>query len=292
MSQPNVENDIPELDDQSDDGQRGSVRSTIRFPYSGLADAEEIVVTMYQNRGSEADTDLVAADLNTTSQSGTFRTKLAAAGTFGLTKTVRGTGKIRLTSLGQRIADPDTRLAARVEAFLNVPLYYKIYQEFRGKRLPGDAGLESEMERFGVSRKQVGRARQAMVRSAETAGFYASGRDRLVEPAVRQQSKLKDENDFKGDGGVDEDGEQERMRQQPPTIVDHPLIQGLLQVLPAPGETLSSERRKKWMATLENSLELIYPEPRSSEPEQLSERSANATQGSPSQVEPAHSNHV
>lgn len=282
MSQPDIDTTTTELNDQATAGQRNTVRSTIRFPYSSLADAEEIAITMYQNRGSEADVDLVAADLNTTTQSGTFRTKLAAAGTFGLIETVRGTGRVRLTALGQRIADPERRAAARVEAFLHVPLYDRVYQEFRGKRLPGDAGIEAQIELFGVSKKQVSRARQAMVRSAETAGFYASGRDRLVEPSLPQRPTMGD--DSQGGSEPDDDGERERMRQQP-AIMNHPLIQGLLQVLPAPGETLSAERRKKWMTTLETSLELIYPEPPApSEREQPSLRSVNAARESASQT--------
>jgi hypothetical protein len=239
---------------------------------------------MYQNRGSEADTDLVAADLNTTTQSGTLRTKLASAVTFGLIETVRGTGRIRLTPLGQRIADPDARASARVEAFLHVPLYFEMYNEFRGKRLPGDAGIESQMEWFGVSKKQVSRARQAMVRSAETAGFFKSGRDRLVEPSARQQAKMADGKDFEGAGQRDQDrdeGPPQLMRQQPP-VIEHPLIQGLLQVLPAPGQSLSAERRRKWMNTLETSLDLIYPEPAINESERPS---ANATQESASQLQ-------
>jgi hypothetical protein len=54
---------------------------------------------------------------------------------------------------------------------------------YKGFTLPGPAALEKFMREVGVSSKQTGKARQAFMRSARPAGFFAHGEDRLVRPA-------------------------------------------------------------------------------------------------------------
>ena len=39
----------------------------------------------------------------------------------------------------------------------------------------------------------------------------------------------------------------------------HPLIRGLMQELPKPGESWDEDDRKAWLSTLEANLKLIYP---------------------------------
>ena len=249
-------------------------RSTIRFPYSDLGDVEDLAAVMHRERGREAEVATLAADMGASVKSGTFRNKLAAGVVFGVFETLRGEGRIRLTALGERLVDTRNQRAARVEAFLAVPLYRAIYSEFKGARLPGDPGIEAEMVGLGVSAKQASKARQTMVRSADVAGFYGAGRDRLVEPSLRPA----------GDGVVEEknlpEGEgQSGDAQRKLLVMDHPLIQGLLQVLPEPGQPLSADRRKQWLSTFEMNLQFIFPEPPATEQRQPSEQSQNAGQG-------------
>ena len=47
-------------------------------------------------------------------------------------------------------------------------------------------------------------------------------------------------------------------RRQRRRLVD-PLIQGLINRLPAPGSPWAEDGRKEWMATLEANLKLVYP---------------------------------
>jgi hypothetical protein len=105
---------------------------------------------------------------------------------------------VSLTALGRRIADPAAEPAARVDAFLHVPLYLRIFEHHDGYTLPGAAPLEKFMREVGVSPKQTGKARQAFMRSARQAGFFAHGEDRLVRPSfpppgTRPIAKLKTE---------------------------------------------------------------------------------------------------
>jgi hypothetical protein len=159
------------------------LRSTIGFPYTGLKDAEQIARALHESWGGSASPDQLAASptLHASPRSGAFRTKVATARTFRVIAISRG--NIALTELGRKLVDPQTRAAARVEAFLIVPLFSALVNEYRGNTLPPDEGLEQKILDLGVSVKQTARARQAFQRSAELAGFFKMGKDRLVQPA-------------------------------------------------------------------------------------------------------------
>jgi hypothetical protein len=179
-----TEEDQTQLDNEASEengGSRRNLRSTISFPYSGLADAEQVAQVVHDH-GDSATLDQIAAALDQTVTSGAFRTKIATSRIFGAVEVRRGTAA--LTPLGRRLVDPEKQKEARVEAFLHVPLYKQIYEAYKGHQLPAAAGIENRMEQLGVSRKQTDRARQALQKSAERAGFYEKGKDRLVIPAL------------------------------------------------------------------------------------------------------------
>lgn len=157
------------------------LRSTIAFPYSGLKDAEQIARALHDSWGGGASPDQLAASLNASPRSGSFRVKLATARTFRVVAISRG--NVSLTDLGRKLIDPQTRAAARVEAFLAVPLFAALVNDYKGTMLPPDSGLEQKIHDLGVSVKQTAKARQAFQRSAELAGFFKMGKDRLVQPA-------------------------------------------------------------------------------------------------------------
>jgi hypothetical protein len=170
-------------EDAAEGGNSGRIRSTIAFPYTPLADAEQVAHALH-DRGGTAAMDELAAQLNQVISSGAFRTKVATARTFGAASVRRG--QATLTDLGRRLVDSSKVDQARVDAFLTVPLYRKVYDEYKGHTLPGPEGLENAMARFGVSPKQTEKARQAFQRSAEQAGFFRQGSDRLVSPALTE----------------------------------------------------------------------------------------------------------
>jgi len=105
-------------------------RSTIQFPYSDLDDAVTIAKAIHDSAGLECTIDQLAAYLRVSVSSGAFRVRAANTATFGLTENERGS--IRLTDLGRRISDTTQETAARVEAFLTVPLYARVYEHFKG----------------------------------------------------------------------------------------------------------------------------------------------------------------
>lgn len=229
-------------------------RSTIQFPYNDLDDAVEIAKKVHENAGISCTIDQLAAYVKNSLTSGAFRLRVSNAATFGLTDNERG--EVRLTELGRRIADPAQEAAAKIDAFLKVPLYSRIYDNYKGFTLPGAAALEKFMRDVGVSGKQTGKARQAFMRSARQAGFFAQGDDRLVRPAgpgtkplETKAPEIKQEDERKKSGGGGDDGE-------PPEI--DPIIRGLLVRLPKVGTIWPKAQRKLWLQLLEGSFDLIY----------------------------------
>lgn len=237
-------------------GQAKSVRerSTIEFPYGDLNDAIDVAKKIGNSFGYHCTRDQLAAALGHDNvQSGAFQMKLATAKTFGLVEIVKG--EIGLTQLGRHIIDPLTADKAKAEAFLQVPLYRQIYENYRGFQLPPDKGLEQDIATLGVTQKQVDKARQAFQRSADQAGFFGMGRDRLIMPSLPRTPETKplvpkgdqpEKPPHQGSGGDSGDSQL------------HPFIRGLLQALPPPGEAWPSEKRKTWLQTAENIFALIY----------------------------------
>jgi hypothetical protein len=83
---------------------------------------------------------------------------------------------------------------------LNVPLYSAIFESHNGGTIPPTAALERELVGLGVAEKQKGRARQVFERSADQAGFFEHGRNRLVMPGVVLRSDKAPEPDKTKEG--------------------------------------------------------------------------------------------
>jgi hypothetical protein len=114
---------------QSDqDGNEKRERSTIQFPYNNLDDAVSIAKAVHEDAGLSCTIDQLAAYVKNSLPSGAFRLRVSNASTFGLTENARG--EVCLTALGRRVADSSQEAAAKIEAFLAVPLYARIYENY------------------------------------------------------------------------------------------------------------------------------------------------------------------
>lgn len=230
----------------------GRDRSTVVFPYDELSSAETVARTIFKTYGDRCTMDQLAGQFNQKTTSGAFRIKVTGARIFGLVTVSRQS--VALTERGQRILDEQTAAKARVDAFLGVPLYLQLYERFKGKTLPpGNAPLEGIIREMGVAPKQVGTARWRFQKSAETAGFFDTGRDRLVMPALgtvesvvgrpQDQDRERDEGVQMGNnGGVEQ----------------HPLMIGLIQSLPAPGDDFPTRARDRWLNAVRVNFDFIY----------------------------------
>lgn len=222
-------------------------RSTIEFPYGDLDDAIEVARAIHENAGTNCSPDQLAGFMRQTVTSGAFRLKIGTARIFGLVETERGS--VTLAPLGRQIMDQSLAKSARANAFLTVPLYQAVFDKFKGHMLPPLAALEREMANLGVAQKQTDRARQAFERSAEQAGFFAHGTDRLIMPSGLSRPETAPletpPKDTKRRNGSDE----------PPM---HPFIKGLLETLPPAHSDWSIPDRVKWLETASNIFGLIY----------------------------------
>ena len=228
-------------------------RSTIQFPYNDLDDAVAISNAIHENAGGSCTLDQLAAYINQSMTSGAFRLRVSAARNFGLTENERG--EVRLTELGRKIVDPTKEATARADAFMQVPLYERVYETYRGFTLPPAVALEKFMRGVGVSSKQTDKARQVFMRSAKQAGFFAHGEERLVRPSIGPGTKPIDDTKSaaaaepnKGSGGGN----------GPDFSALHPFIQGLLKTLPEPESDWPGSARAKWLQTASNIFDLIY----------------------------------
>ncbi|HWZ82605.1 MAG TPA: hypothetical protein VNW47_08275 [Terriglobales bacterium] len=224
-------------------------RSTIEFPYLDLDDAVQIAKTMKERAGTSCLREQLAGYLGVSPTGGGFNLRLGTAKMFGVVTYERG--GIELTPLGIRIVDAQQERAARVEAFLKIPLYSKLYDKFKSTSLPPAQGLEEQIASLGVAPKQKDKARQVFLRSAKQAGFFEVANDRLILPALGIVPTLKIEEAAQG-----KIPEPIKQQQQPP-IYPY-FIQGLLEKLPPEGATWPKEERKRWLNLAELAFDVMY----------------------------------
>ena len=248
-----------------DEGERASREvSSIAFPYFDLDEAIKVARAMLDRGGGVAmDRDQVAAATN--SAGGTFANKLSAARQFGLIDTQQG--KWALTSLGYDIIDPSRERAAKSEAFLNVELYKRAYDEYRGRVLPTKPGLENAFVSFGVAPKQREKARQTFERSARSAGYFHNGsEDRLVQPIVGGAPSVitreEPESPSSPELRVVTPAPAQAFVARPETSI-HQSISHWVSDLPAPGSEWSKEDQADWLQALAQLFRSIYDSDRS-----------------------------
>jgi hypothetical protein len=240
---PNPEE--PEVEEE------GQGRSTIRFPYLDQDDAVKFAKAIQATAGNSCTRDALAGYLKVSPKAGGFNLRAGTAKMFGLVDSDKGV--FSLTDLGKRAIDHNREKAARAESFLQIPLYKRVFDEYRNQILPGNQALEKAMEQMGVAPKQSDKARQAFQRSATQAGYFAFGNDRLIAPQGNSASdapvlpKLEDKiaPGNRGGGGG-----------EPPHT--NPFIQGLLNKLPAENSEWPMDLRRKWLQLAISVFEVSY----------------------------------
>ena len=255
---------------------RQNEQSSISFPYADMDTGVSVALAILGAGGVPLSREQLAGQMNTTAGSGSFIVKTAAARIFGLIAYTQG--KFELTALGFNILSSDEKKqrAAKADAFLTVPLYRRVYDEFKGKQLPPRPhGLEQAFAKFGVSSKQTRNARVAFDKSATQAGFFPNGPDRLIEPILGyagaidptgptrptwpiertegptgytgRPSELLGPQFFGGDIAITEN-----------RLELDQLIRGLLGRLPKTGEKWEMEKRARWLQTLAANFDMVY----------------------------------
>lgn len=251
-------------------------RSSIQFSYVGEDEAASVAQAIFDYgvplSREQLSGIMVKPDANGVSKPDSLLgLKLAGARLFGLIEPTPEGGKYGLTALGHEIVSTDESVAraAKAKAFLLVPLHKRTYDEFRGKLLPvKPAALERVFIDFGCAPKQADKARQAFNKSAQFAGFFAAGRDRLVEPIIRptmsRAAEILEKVNFGDTADVSArraPTDHQAARHQQTDATKEYLIAGLLQRLPAPGTPWSHDKRAQWLQVLASNWELVYEAP-------------------------------
>lgn len=269
-------NSVTELKPNEPDRAAERERSKIEFPYTDLENAMELIHGVHNAGGTACEFEQLAAALHLEAKGGGFRLRVNGAKTFGLIAYERG-GRISLTELGRQATDPHLERHARVSAFLSVPLYQRVYEEFKGGPLPPSAGLERTIGAMGVGSKVTDKARQVMLRSAKFAGFFDANPDRLVKPNIRQDATPERVEQGGSTGTVEEqvrsgggNGGSGASGQS------HPLIQGLLLTLPEPGSEWDAQGRVDWLRMAGSIFTMIYKGKAAQIRIELSEKSGGA----------------
>lgn len=236
-------------------------QSTIAFPYLDLDAAIEVAQAVYSRSGyNSCDLDELAAEMGQVI-SGAFRLKTGTAKIFDFIDK-DGRSSVRLTDLGKQVISDETLRAAKVEAFLRVPLYLAVYDQYKGQKLPPMKALEREMAKLGVATKQADKARQAFERSARQAGFFEAGDDRLVRPKVELPNKPEDgeggNTPDKREQGKEREREPQRRRSDDGSGPQDPLIVGLVKRLPEAGTSWSADARSAWLRLATSIFDVVY----------------------------------
>jgi hypothetical protein len=233
------------------------VPSKISFPYSDMGDAIAVADGLLKGGGVAMSRDQLAAAMGLAPNGGGFATKISTARMFGVMDAT--TGKYALTELGHEILDAARQQEARVKAFLNVELFKRAYDEFRGKLLPPRPhGLEAAFINFGVTQKNVKIARLNFEKSARLAGMYPGGNeDRLVMPfGPAPTSAL-------GEAVADDEIAQALMGAPSPAKYQapggiHKSILGMLEELPPSKTQWSKADQADWLEAVATLFQVIY----------------------------------
>jgi len=230
---------------------RDKAKAGTPFPYANLDESIKVAKAIWEISGTQSDMLQLAAKLGHEShETGAFRVKTYAAKVFGLIEIEKN--QVRLTEIGTRLMDPETEATGRVQAFLSVPLFKALYEKYRGKPLPGTPALEAEIVALGAVSKQKDRARQNFLKSADQAGLFAFGKEKLILPAGINEQML------------NSDAQPRHRESHVPAVVESassgtdPRVNLLVATLPSPGVEWTQEARRQWHVMADAIFDQMY----------------------------------
>lgn len=244
-------------------------------PYWDLDSSIEVANTVY-NQGTGACTpDQLAHWLGYVSvRSGTFLTRVAAPNKhYGLIQS--DSQRFTITERGRNIVAPvmpEDAVNARIDAFLAVPLFARLYADFRGRALPPRVGLLNLFTNtYRMRPDRAAAVLRIFMSAAQQSGMLHTDGDqhRLIRPAAAALrpaegtpstkpgegpaptdtgSPAPEKPRFYGGGGGDGPG------------IIHGALIALLRDLPPPGNPWPPQRKQRFLEAFKASIDFIYPE--------------------------------
>lgn len=243
-------------------GITAKVTGAFTAPYFDVDSSLKVAEVVYNRGGGSCSADQLAAWLEYASvRSGTYLTRVSAANKhFGFID--QSGDNFTVTDRAKKILAPvmpEDAISAKVEAFLAVPLFAKVYEQFRGSQIPHEIGLKNLFQStYKLLPDRAAPAVRIFLNSAEQAGLLTADRTRLIKPTAasgatkppqgeKEETVLPEKQKPGGGGG---DG--------PRGI--HEAISGLLRYLPPPGTPWSKQKKESFMKAFTAAVDLIYPE--------------------------------
>jgi len=240
-----------------------AAKGSFTAPYFDLDSSIKVADVVYNRGGGACTGDQLAHWLDYKSvRSGTYLTRVSAANKhFGLVE--QEGDRFVVTERAKKILAPvmpEDAITAKLEAFLAVPLFAKVFEQFRGSQIPHEPGLKNLFQNtYKLLPDRVPQAIRVLLNSAAQAGILTADRTRLVKPAIptteAKAPPVKDDQSpapekqraFGGGGG---DG--------PIGGVDS-AIAGLLRKLPPPGPWGVKEKARFKDAFI-HTIDFLYPD--------------------------------
>jgi hypothetical protein len=120
------------------------------FPAVPIDEAQEIARTIAQKNAGQPMRRLdVFEELGKSPTSGPSRLLVTASGGFGLTTGSYNAEMLALTELGRRLAVDDDS-TAMIDAVLNVEVFRKFFEGYKGNVLPSDVAARSFLANAGI----------------------------------------------------------------------------------------------------------------------------------------------
>ncbi|MCK6433188.1 MAG: hypothetical protein HUU30_12090 [Burkholderiaceae bacterium] len=255
-------------------------RSEVAFPYFSLDKSIEVPKVIHDRAGGRCGRGQLAGLLGYSGvKNGGFLTRISAAKMFGLIE--ENGDVITLTDRARKILSPvraSDAEQARLDAFMAVELYRKVFDDFDGHTLPSSDGLSNLfLTQYKIVPNQVAPALRNLMDSAETAGLFkvSGNRTKLIRPIIRNdgppaQTVQPEPASVEDDATPDEvsaRGQRNGGRNGsngapsgPDLSGVHPALAGLIQNLPPVGSTLGPKRRAALIDAFKHTINFIYPE--------------------------------
>lgn len=206
------------------ESQRRRSRGT-GFPAASLADAARVVRELGKYGREHSLDGLATAAGHSTTNSGAFKSKVAAYREWGLI--TRSEDTITLTELGWRLAHPEdgeSEQSALKESFFNSKAFSTLYEDLaKGQPLNTESLGNKAVQTYGVSAGSKSNFIRSFVDSAVTAGLAAeidTGKVQFTEVAEEPADDVEREEDVVGGGGVDnQPGPAPREKSQAPVVL-------------------------------------------------------------------------
>lgn len=255
-------------------------RSSVAFPYFSLEKSIDVPKQIHERAGGRCGRGQLAGLLGYSGvKNGGFLTRMSAAKLFGLIEEHGDT--ITLTDRARKIISP-VRPAdaeqAKLDAFMAVELYRKVFEDFDGHTLPSADGLSNLfLTQYKIVPNQVAPALRNLMESADSAGLFkvAGNRSKLIRPIIRNDgapsstpspppspensTETSQENSASGKGGT-KNGSNGNGHSGPDLSGVHPALVGLIQNLPPVGSKLGPKRRAALIDAFKHTINFIYPE--------------------------------